>query len=117
MIAWSFVFLGAVFWSAAVWFYLRRPQWLRWWLALLVPVWALSPVPVEGYPNDSAPAMIAAFYELFITPDGNPGTAIAVLVMGTLLLSIGVALVNLALRFLALRGFDWDHLVQVFRRK
>ncbi len=117
MIAWSLVFLGAVSWFAAVWFYLRRPHWLRWWLGLLVPVWALSPTPVEGFPDDYAPAMITAFYELLIKPDGNPGTAIAVLVIGTLLLSLGVVLLRLTQRFLVKRGVNWDRLLQIASRK
>lgn len=116
MMAWSFIVLGAGLWWAAVWLCISRPHWLRWWLGLLIPVWALSPVPVEGFPNDYAPAMIAAFYELLIKPEGNPGTAIAVLVMGTLLLSLGVLMVHLTLKFTTRRGIDWRQIVRVVRR-
>lgn len=82
-----------------------------------MPVWALSPTPVEGFPNDYAPAMITVFYELLIKPDGNPGTAIAVLVMGALLLSLAVVVASLAQRLLARHGFNWEHILRILNRK
>ena len=117
MIAWGFVLGGALLWWIAVWLWCRRPQWLRWWLGLLIPVWVLSPTQVEGFPNDYAPAMIAAFYELLIKPDGNPGAAIATLVIGTLVLSLAVALGYLVLRLFTKHGIKCDHLLRIFRRK
>ncbi len=108
--------MGALLWLSAIWFWLRRPQWLRWWLGLLIPVWCVSPVPVEGAQGDVAPAVIAAFYELLIKSDGNPGTAIAILVMGTLLLTLGVAVANMLARFLVRRGITLATLERRFRR-
>lgn len=116
MIAWSFVVLGALLWLSVIWFWLRRPQWLRWWLGLLIPVWCLSPAPVEGSPGDVAPAIIAACYELLIQSDGNPGSAIAVLVIGTLLLTLGVAVAHVLTRFMVRRGVTFETFARRLRR-
>lgn len=105
-LAWVLVFLGAVAWFAALWFWVRRPLWLRLWLGLLIPVWSLMASPVEGFPGEFAPAIIVALYETFFAVEGNPGTAIALLVIGTLLLSIGVPLALLGVQLLQRRGIS-----------
>ncbi len=107
MTAWGLIALGALLWCLVVCFWLRRQFWLRWWLALLIPVWSLSPAPVEGSPDDYAPAMIAVFYEWLIEPDGNPGTAIAVLVISTLLLTCLVTGAYFARLLTFGRGLSW----------
>lgn len=105
-LAWTLVFFGAVAWFAALWFWLKRPLWLRLWLGLLIPVWSLVPSPVEGFPGEFAPAIIVAAYEVLFAVEGNPGTAIAILVIGTLLLSMGVAVGLAATRLLERRGIS-----------
>lgn len=103
MLPWVFVALGALAWWLAIRVALARPFWLRLWLSLLIPVWSLIPVPVENHPDDYAPAMFAAFYELFIAPGGNPGVAIAALVVGTLVLTLAVVGVHFVRRALTRR--------------
>ena len=103
-LAWSLVVLGSLIWLVVIWLWLGGPRWLRLWLSLLVPVWSLVPAPVEGYPGELAPAAIVAVYELLFVEDGNPGAAVAAIVVGTLLLSIAVLAVHFAARFLARRG-------------
>ena len=104
MLAWTLVALGALLWFIVVWYWLRGPWPLRLWVGLLIPVWSLSPAAVENHPEDIAPAIFAAFYELFIAPEGNPGIAIAVLVLGTIALTLAVALVHFAKRLIAKSG-------------
>ena len=106
MLAWTLVALGALIWFAVVWQWLRRPRWLRLLLALLVPVWALSPAPVEGFPGEFAPAIIVAVYEALFALHGNPGTAIAILVIGTLLLSLGILVAQLLMKLFEKRGIS-----------
>jgi len=101
VLAWTLVAIGALVWVIAIWFWLRGPWLVRLWLCLLMPVWALIPAPVENHAQAYAPAIFAAFYELFIAPNGNPGAAIALLVLGTALLTLAVALAYVARRFLA----------------
>ena len=110
-LAWMLVVLGALIWFAVVWHWLRRPQWLRLLLALLIPVWTLSPAPVEGFPGEFAPAIIVAVYEVLFALDGNPGTAIAILVIGTLLLSLGILVTHLLMKLFERRG------ISLLRRK
>ena len=101
MFAWTLVALGVLLWCAAIWLWMRGPWPLRLWLCLLMPVWALCPAPVENHPDAYAPAIFAAFYELFIAPDGNPGVAIALLVLGTVVLTLVVGMLYLARRYFA----------------
>lgn len=105
-LAWSLVFLGGVVWFSVVWLWLREPRWLRLWLALIVPTWSIAPAPVEGYAGEYAPAVIVAVYESLFAQDGNPGTAIAVLVMGTVLLSLGVLAVHFAEKLMLRRSSE-----------
>ena len=102
--AWMMIGLGALVWFLAIWFWLRIPFLPKLWIGLLIPVWSLSPVPVENHPEESAPALFAAFYELFIAAEGNPGAAIAVLLIGTLLLTLALVAVHFARPFLARSG-------------
>lgn len=104
MIAWMCVALGALVWSVAIWFCVRVPWALRVWLCLSMPVWALSPAPVENHPDEHAPAIFAVFYELFIASNGNPGAAIAVLVLGTALLTLAVGLAYIAKTYFTKSG-------------
>ncbi len=99
MFAWTLVALGALLWCVAICFWVRGPWPLRLWLCLLMPVWALSSAPVENHPDAYAPAIFAAFYEIFIAADGNPGSAIAVLVLGTVLLTLAIGLLYVVRRY------------------
>jgi|GEM_PF-1300889 len=74
--------------------------WLKWVLRLIPAVALILPVGVPEQPGYYAPAMVVAPFEAFLQENGQPGPAVArlVLVLGALLALITLAAVARAVR-------------------
>lgn len=77
----------------------RRLAWPRTkaLIAVLLAVLLLVPAPVPGYPGAYAPAFVVAIFEWLFQRPGQPGTAVIILLCGTLV-TVAAALLLTVLR-------------------
>ncbi|MGI9326197.1 MAG: hypothetical protein ACR2PZ_13325 [Pseudomonadales bacterium] len=83
--AWMVV-TGAGLLALAFWLLITRNirnAFLRTLLRCLAAVWMLLPAPVPNYPGQYAPAYVVALFESAFQGDGEPNTAFAILIGGS----------------------------------
>ncbi len=83
--AWMVV-TGAGLLALAFWLLITRNirnAFVRTLLRCLAAVWMLLPAPVPNYPGHYAPAYVVALFESVFQSEGEPNTAFAILVGGS----------------------------------
>ncbi len=90
--AWTVVLLaGGIGWVGL--FFLTRgfsPHWLKLLVRILIPLWLVLPAPVPQFPGSYAPAFLIAIFEGLFQVDGQPGQAVRLLLLASVVILAGV---------------------------
>ena len=91
---WTFVMAAGLLGALGLYFLTRglTSRWLRLVLRWLPPVILLAPAPVPEYDGHFAPAFVVLIFEGLFQSDGQPGTALAILVVAVVV-TLGALLV------------------------